>query len=669
LYYIDKMTVMCELHNMLKELKAAADRSQSGELWTSVMKSEAAPLPSIVFTNSLEEPERHDGTLRKSPKKSGKGTLRGVSLGATSASTNTQRPKPSTSDDTLASDVEKTAPTGVLAGAMAAEAKDAAPLQDSPPPPPPPADSGSHSDSSAPPPPPPSDSGPHSTASSPVPPPPTELTEENPHPAPGRESTPPPVTSSTSVSTEPSDAATYISATMKREKAAKNKTPAAQPAAAVVPHDTAVQPKQIPPVIISNPSPPPPAPAASKKSAQPAPKLVTHELPQTFVKIIKDSIEDSPLPMESSALSKLLGPTDVEVWIPGAKATIPVRILPTASIQQLVVQSIKVYNNLNNNKAQSPAERAFHPLETNPDAYNVRIATLDGLVDDLFPMLAKKGTVDQWAEVAFVIVENPNYKPAPVGAVSSATGENGSGGVVGVGVSGGSSHSGGSGSGSSHPATSSNPPPAPPPAEKLTIRVMLPNGAYHTLLAEPAMKLNKLLTLICEKRKMISTQYTLTTLERDYLSNNMRIQDLKELQLVLEAKSDGNPLGPPSAEEIFYNDNVAAQFKLFQNITFHIKNKKKFNTGSSKQELVSLGIDGTKFEIAFTKKPNSTFAYAISDLKSVIHMDDNPLFITIETTKERDKLVFETTTTALALEITTKVSILLEQAVKDQSSH
>lgn len=427
---------------------------------------------------------------------------------------------------------------------------------------------------------------------------------------------------------------------MGRHKDASQKKPPSTTSAAAAPAQRPTNTQKAAPSAAPSAIQVPPSIASAKKAAIPAPKLVLHELPQQFVKIAKDNIDETP-PMETSALSKLLGPTDVEVWVPGAKSTISVRILPSASMQQLVINAVRVYNN-----AKSAPEK---PLDTNPDAYNVRIATQDGQVEEMFPILAKKGTVDQWAEVAFLLVENPNYKRSESGPLASKTDN-----------------------AEKTPSTSTTAPPSAASqstGEKLTVRVMLPNGAYHTLLAEGSMKLGKLLLLICEKRKMIATHYTLTTMKKEYLSPNMRTQDLKELQLVLEAKADGNPIGPPTAEEIFYNDNVAAQYKLFQNISFHPKNKKKFGPSTSKQEPISLGIDGTKFEIIFTKRQqNNTFAYAISDLKTVSHMDDTPLIVTIETIKERDKLQFEAPSAAIALEITAKVSILIEQSIKDPSA-
>lgn len=430
---------------------------------------------------------------------------------------------------------------------------------------------------------------------------------------------------------EHSDAATYVSKELDRESRSNKKRDSTQV------HATA---KAAPPSVSSprkastNATAQPPAkvhpPAGNAKAAPAAtPKLQVHELPHTFVKITKDTIEETP-PMETSALSRLLGPSDVEVWVPGAKSTFAVRILPSATMSQLVQQAVKSHN-----AALQKGEKA---LETNPDAYNVRVATPDGKVDDLFPVLAKKGTLDQWAEVAFILVENPNYKP---NGSSSASGDK---------------HS---------EKGSASPPAAPaqaaaPSTEKLTIRVTLPTGAYHTVLAEPSMKLNKLLTLICEKRKMISSHYTLTTLSKEYLSTATRISDLKELHLVLEAKQAETPLGPPSAEEMFYTDNVAAQYKLFPSIIFHVRNRKKFNLGTAKTETVSLGIDGTTFTINFPKKTGTgtTFAYAISDLKSVSRSEE--LMINIETIKEKDKLIFECANATTALEIQTKIATLID---------
>lgn len=622
---------------MLKELKAAADRGMAGEFWTSVMSTEAAPLPPNMFIEDFDEPERVDGAAKKSPKKSGKGTLRGMATATSSASVGPQRAKAPSNGSITIQDADKSVRATGLAGAIPGEPKEGGSLEDSPPPPPP-TESASLSDSSVPPPPPTSDSGAQSSASSPVPPPPPEISESSSLPPPAPNTTPPPSMSSVSTSTEPADAETYISATMAREKHTTRKATVSQ-ATTATNDGSSAKPTQAPAVIIAPAAIQVPTPLPSaKKTATPAPKLVLHELPQQSVKIAKDSIDETP-PMETSALSKLLGPTDVEVWVPGAKSTISVRILPSATMQQLIINTIKTHNNA------TPANEKL--LDVNPEAYNVRIATPNGQIEDMFPVLARKGTVDQWAEVAFILVENPNYKPNEIGTTTHKT-ENSEK------------------SSTSATAALASSTALPSTAEKHTIRVVLPNGAYHTLLAESSMKLSKLLLLICEKRKMIPTHYTLTTMEKEYLSPNMRVQDLKDFQLVLEAKTDGNPIGPPTAEEIFYNDNVAAQYKLFQNISFHVKNKKKFGHSTSKQEPVSLGIDGTKFEIIFTKRTsNATFAYAISDLKSVSHLDDTPLLITIETIKERDKLLFEATTASLALEITAKVLILIDQANKD----
>jgi len=179
------------------------------------------------------------------------------------------------------------------------------------------------------------------------------------------------------------------------------------------------------------------------------------------------------------------------------------------------------------------------------------------------------------------------------------------------------------------------------------------------------MKLGALLNLLCEKRQLNASNFALVSLEKSYLSQHMRVQDLKELHLVLEAKTTSEA-SPPSAEEVFYHDNVAVQYKLFSSLVFHIKNKKKF--GSNKTEAVSLGIDGTKLEIIFSKKGTPPYAYAISDLKIPTHADDNPFFVSIESIKEKDKLVFEATSAASALEIITKLTILLERLGKDASS-
>ena len=627
---------MCELHNIMKELKAASDRASQGEPFQSIMRSDPAPLDPEMLTSSLDESTVVEGPGRATPKKPGARTLRGVSGSSSSITgSSNHKARPSPRKSKSPSIGEKDAHRTGLAAAIAEDAIAGSTSIDDSPPPPPPSDSPSKSDSSIPPPPPTSDSHPHSVASSPIPPPPADGSESPPPPPPESESTPPPSISSTTTSMEHSDAATYVSAHLERESRGPKKRDSNHTGAAVKPATAANAPS--PRKASTNATLPVvpkahPPPGNAKAAAPPAPKLQVHELPHTFVKITKDTIDETP-PMETSALSRLLGPSDVEVWVPGAKSTMAVRILPSATMQQLVQQVIKIHN--------SQLQKGDRALETNPDAYNVRVATPDGKVEELFPILAKKGTLDQWAEVAFILVENPNYKPNGTSHSSSDKSEKGS---------------------ASPPSTSNHSAAASASSEKLTIRVTLPTGAYHTVLAEPSMKLSKLLTLICDKRKMIASHYTLTTLAKEYLSTTTRISDLKELHLVLEAKQVETPLGPPSAEELFYTDNVAAQYKLFPNIIFHVRNRKKFSLATSKTETVSLGIDGTTFTINFPKKTEktaagTTFSYAISDLKSITRTEE--FMINIETIKEKDKLVFECANANSAIEIQAKVATLI----------
>jgi len=734
------MTVVCELHSMLKELKAATERGMTGELYSSVTRPDTTPLPANMFTESLNELEELEGALPRSPKKTGSRTLRGASAAVLLFSPSASKTDLTGNADKSAQGTEKSEQSGGLAGPMAVDAKEGSSAEDSLPPPPP-NESGSLSDSSVPPPPPTSGSADSSVESSLLPPVHPEFGDSPsilPVPSHGSRV---PSENTASASLEPADAATYVSVPIEKEKMPRPKS-TSQTAASARPttssaSTTAIAVKVAPSSIAPPPQSVPAPTSASKKTAQALTKLVTHELSSSFLKINKDSIDETP-PMESSALSKLLGPTDVEVWVPGAKATMTIHMLPSATMQQLVIQTVKNYNA---QLGKAPGEK---PLDANPDAYNVRVALPDGQPDTLFPVLAKKGTLDQWAEVAFVLLENPNYKPTPVSALADGAGElsgggggasdrarsasvslsgigfgmssgmggagpggmnaGGMGGAGGANGGGGAHHgshhgstssaasgggggggpssgnvsssnssvaststtsgSGGSGAGSSASGGASGSNPSSTVGEKVVVRVTLPTGAYHTLLAEPSMKLGKLLILLCEKRQLIPSHYALVSMEKEYLSQHMRVQDLKELHMILEAKSSAGPLGPPSAEEMFYNDNVAAQYKLFSNLIFHIKNKKKFGT-TSKTETVSLGIDGTKLEIIFTKRGGAPHLYAISDLKIPPQPDDNPFYVTIETIKEKDKLVFEASSAALGLEILTKLTILLEQLGKE----
>lgn len=719
------MTVMCELHNIMKELKAATERANQGEPYASIQRSDPTPLEDNMFTSSLDEPLTAQGATRATPKKAGgRGTLRGVSssnMTSSAGGSSSTKTKPSPHKSKGAGSDDKVTNRGGLGTGRTTEgSKDGNDaekhsLSSSSPPPPPPSDSPMHSSSPIPPPPIASDGGAFSGGSSPIPPPPLESSESPPPPPPPDfEASPTPPISANTSSAEHTDVATYVSTHMERDSAsARPKDSAKTQTSANAPQKTAAAPNTASnarPTAQTSANTAKPAAASTAKNtaaAANAPKLIQHEMPHSFVKITKDSIEEVA-PLEHSALSKLLGPSDVHVWLPGAKNTFAVRILPSANMADLVRLAVKARN--------SSLAKGEKSLETSPDAYNVRVATPDGKVDDLFPILGKKGTLDQWAEVAFILVENPNYKPGGSGqprekshdssveggnSAISAAGGNGVGGAGGSGAVGGQTSSGGVGAkgansikgvgntsssasgaarnatnagngsagtstASSAAATSSS---TASMADKLTIRVTLPTGAYHTVLAEPSMKMSKLLTLICDKRKMIASHYALTTLSKEYLSHTTRVQDLQELHLVLEAKAVENPLGPPSVEEIFYNDNVAVQYKLFQNITFHVRNKKKFNvSANAKTEPVSLGIDGTTFTIIFPKraeKNSSTFAYAISDLKSASLTEDNPFVVNIDTIKEKDKLVFEASSAAQALEITTKVSVLIDLSAKD----
>lgn len=639
--FFSKMAVMCELHQIMKELKVVSDRASQAEPIAATARADPAPLPPEMLTSSLDEPMVAEGPGRATPKKSGARTLRGISGGSNNAAAGpTHKSKPSPRKSKPINEGDKDANRTGLGATNAGDAIAGSTSIDDSPPPPPPSDSPSQSASSIPPPPPPSDSQPQSSASSPVPPPPIESSDSPPPPPPESESSPPPSISSATTSMEHNDVATYVSNHLDRDSRSSKKKDAnnGQTAVKAAPPANAPSPRKS----SANAQAPAQAPAAkvlptgtAKAAAAAAPKLQVHELPHTFVKITKDTIEETP-PMETSALSRLLGPSDVEVWVPGAKATFAVRILPSATMAQLVQQAVKAHN--------ASLQKGERPLETNPDAYNVRVATPDGKVDDLFGVLAKKGTLDQWAEVAFILVENPNYKP---NGNASASGDK---------------HSD---KGSASPPAVPTGAPATTTSEKLTIRVTLPTGAYHTVLADPSMKLGKLLTLICEKRKMIASHYTLTTLSKEYISTATRLSDLKELHLVLESKQAETPLGPPSAEELFYTDNVAAQYKLYQNIIFHVRNRKKFNLGTAKTETVSLGIDGTTFTINFPKKTGAgtTFSYAISDLKSVSRTEE--FMINVETIKEKDKLVFECSNATAALEIQTKIATLIDMHSSD----
>lgn len=349
------------------------------------------------------------------------------------------------------------------------------------------------------------------------------------------------------------------------------------------------------------------------------PKVITFELPSTFSKMTKEPIPDTEsLPDSPSALSKLLGAGDVQVYVPGVPDPINVKVSPTALILQLIVQTIKTYN------ATKPTKK----LEESPDAYNVRIALENGQIDDMFPALAKKGTVDQWSNVAFILVENPNFKPTQSHHTKAES------------ISGGYSQTLSSSTGAV--------------SDRLGIKVTLPSGAFHTFIAEPNLKIGKLLQKLCAKRQLVASQHTLRTSDKVYLSSDTRVSDLKDLNLILEPKDSGGA-GALHFDAMIWSDMTASAYKLYSSLLYY-KSKKK---GSAP---ASMAVDGDKIVVSIQKKTETrTITLLLPELRTIRVTDDNPLVFEVETTKEKEKILyFETSSKMQTNEIVGKIGHLIE---------
>lgn len=62
------MTVMCELHSMIKELNNARTKGKSDPVWQEVMRGDTQPLPEAMFDSVLDESSGKE-VLKNTPKK------------------------------------------------------------------------------------------------------------------------------------------------------------------------------------------------------------------------------------------------------------------------------------------------------------------------------------------------------------------------------------------------------------------------------------------------------------------------------------------------------------------------------------------------------------------------------------------------------------------------
>lgn len=357
------------------------------------------------------------------------------------------------------------------------------------------------------------------------------------------------------------------------------------------------------------------------------PKQVNFELSCDNLPIIKEPINIQII--DSSSLSRIFGTNDVRVFIPNSTTPINVPVIQTSTIHQLIIQTIKSYNKLN----------LENKMNESPDAYLIRIAQEDGQVDEMFPgtiffeikflltinaVLGKLGTVDQWSNVPFILIKNPNFKKN-------------------------------SQSQKQKKSTST----AQIQTKKLTAKITLPSGAYHTLLVEPSMKIKKLLEQICEKRQLIPSNFSLQAPNLGtYLSQNIRLSELDDLNLTLVQKTNENPV--VQSENITWNEVALSQYKIYPNVIYHYKNNKKF---ISKQCNASISIDDSKvtLNVSKSKKNLKTITFQLNDVKNFQSFEDKPLFLNIETAKE--KFTIETSSLNITKEIIAKLTYLIKKSM------
>lgn len=79
-------------------------------------------------------------------------------------------------------------------------------------------------------------------------------------------------------------------------------------------------------------------------------------------------------------------------------------------------------------------------------------------------------------------------------------------------------------------------------ADKIYIRVNLPDGAFHTTMVENNVKVSKVLKNICAKRQLTPSNYILqvASYPDEIISTGTRVLDLKDTTLNLVEKSSSH---------------------------------------------------------------------------------------------------------------------------------
>lgn len=103
--------------------------------------------------------------------------------------------------------------------------------------------------------------------------------------------------------------------------------------------------------------------------------------------------------------------------------------------------------------------------------------------------MAKKGKVERWLNVPFLLLENPNWKP------SNAD-------------------------------------------DKIYLRINFPDGSFHTTMVEKTVKVSKVLKNICTKRQLVPSDYILQLANHpdETIHSTTKIVDLKDNMLNLIEK-------------------------------------------------------------------------------------------------------------------------------------
>jgi hypothetical protein len=199
--------------------------------------------------------------------------------------------------------------------------------------------------------------------------------------------------------------------------------------------------------------------------------------------------------------------------------------------------------------------------------------------------------------------------------------------------------------------------------QKILIKAILPDGAYHMIAFDKTTKMSKVLKAICEKRALMPHDYTLQSLTDPptYINRDMKVGDLKENNVRLVPKTEVMTAIDKDDPEIVWYEALALQYKTY-NVIF-IKNKGK--PFGSKQHRI-IGIDGERITHTVIKK-NATKVLPQNSIREVKNAAapyfDKPTTFILEF-KDNKTMTFEAPTSAVAKEIVGKITYILHMPEK-----